>query len=168
MRFGLLGPLEMRDDSGAPVAVGGPQPRLVLAMLVAAGGRVVTADALPQGLGGAPPPSSAAGTLQSYISRLRRTLGTALVWEDPGYRLDADAAAVDFRRFEHLVTEGLALLDAGDLKAGRQTLVDADALWRGPRPPRVARPPPPPPPATRPGGRPPPPRPGPGGGAPPH
>src|SRR5213078_2229191 len=128
MRFGLLGPLEMRDGAGAPVAIGGPQQRLVLAMLLAAGGRLVTADALAQELWGDDPPASAAGTLQSYISRLRRALEGTLVWEEPGYRLDVGAGDVDFRRFEDLVTEGLALLDNGDLKGGRQVLVDADAL----------------------------------------
>ena len=43
-------------------------------MLLAAGGRVVTAEALVDILWGEDPPASAPGTLQSYISRLRREL----------------------------------------------------------------------------------------------
>ena len=39
MRFGVLGPLEVTNDGGVPVDVGGRQPRVVLAALVAAGGR---------------------------------------------------------------------------------------------------------------------------------
>ena len=31
MRFGILGPLEVRDEVGAPVALGGPRPRALLA-----------------------------------------------------------------------------------------------------------------------------------------
>ena len=108
MRFGLLGSLEVVDDDGTPVDVGGAQPRTVLALLLAANGRVVPVDTLLDALWGDDPPPSAAGTVQSYISRLRRSLepvrapgaaATVLVREPPGYRLAVDAAAVDARRF---------------------------------------------------------------------
>ncbi|HVL05263.1 MAG TPA: BTAD domain-containing putative transcriptional regulator [Acidimicrobiales bacterium] len=110
-------------------------------MLLAAGGRVVTAEALVDILWGEDPPASAPGTLQSYISRLRRELepdrarGTearVLVWEPPGYRLAVEAGDVDFRRFEALADEGRALLGAGRAGEERNVLLAADALWRGP------------------------------------
>jgi hypothetical protein len=41
MRFRLLGPLDVLDDAGKPVDVGGRQPRTLLAVLLAAGGRRV-------------------------------------------------------------------------------------------------------------------------------
>jgi DNA-binding SARP family transcriptional activator/tetratricopeptide (TPR) repeat protein len=141
MRFGLLGSLEVVDDSGAPVDVGGAQPRLLLAMLLAAGGRIVAVDALIEAVWSEHPPASAAGTLQSYVSRLRRQLepgraaggdAKVLLWEPPGYRLDVDREQVDFRRFERLADEGRELLDAGDAAEARTVLLDADALWRGP------------------------------------
>jgi DNA-binding SARP family transcriptional activator len=141
MRFGLLGTLEVTDRSGAPVDVGGAQPRTVLALLLAAAGQLVAADRLVDVIWGDEPPDSAAGTVQSYISRLRRTLEPdraprdppkLLLWEPPGYRLQVAEEDVDFRRFERLVARGRSELDAGSLDAGRRTLLEADSLWRGP------------------------------------
>jgi DNA-binding SARP family transcriptional activator len=141
MRFGLLGTLEVTDRTGAPVDVGGTQPRTVLALLLAASGQLVAADTLVDVIWGDDPPESAAGTVQSYISRLRRTLEPEraprdpprlLLFEPPGYRLQVAEDDVDFRRFERLVERGRAKLEAGRLDEGRRTLLDADALWRGP------------------------------------
>jgi len=133
MWFGALGPLEVRDDSGALVDIGGRQPRVVLGVLLAAGGRSVSADALIDAIWGDEPPASAAGTLQSYVSRLRRHVGAAVVvWDERGYRLDAAADAVDFRRFEALVDEGRNRLEAGDPAGASAALGQAESLWRGP------------------------------------
>jgi DNA-binding SARP family transcriptional activator/tetratricopeptide (TPR) repeat protein len=133
VRFGLLGPLTVLDDAGASVELGGRQPRLVLAALLVADGRAVSVEALIDAVWGERPPATATGTLQSYVSRLRRVLGAErLVWEDAGYRLDVDGGDVDFRRFESLAEAGRARLDAGDPRAARELLLEADALWRGP------------------------------------
>jgi DNA-binding SARP family transcriptional activator len=141
MRFGLLGSLSVLDDAGRPLDLGGNQSRAVLAVLLAAGGRVITAEALVDILWGEDPPASAPGTLQSYISRLRRALepdrtrgagARVLLWEPPGYRLAVDAGDVDFRRFEALADEGRALLGAGRPAEARDVLLAADGLWRGP------------------------------------
>jgi DNA-binding SARP family transcriptional activator len=141
MRFGLLGSLAVLDDAGRPLDLGGNQSRTVLAVLLAAAGRVVTAEALVDILWGEDPPASAPGTLQSYISRLRRELepdrargagARVLLWEPPGYRLAVEAGDVDFRRFEALADEGRALLAGGRPTEAREVLLAADALWRGP------------------------------------
>src|SRR5688572_19550794 len=137
MRFGLLGSLSVLDDAGRPLDLGGNQSRTVLAVLLGAAGRVVTAEALVDILWGEDPPASAPGTLQSYISRLRRELergGVAriLLWEPPGYRLAVEAGDVDFRRFEALADEGRTLLAAGRAGEARDVLLEAGALWRGP------------------------------------
>jgi DNA-binding SARP family transcriptional activator/tetratricopeptide (TPR) repeat protein len=133
VRFGVLGPLEVTDDGGDPVEVGGRQARLVLAALVAAGGRPVGADALIEVVWPDRPPATAPGTLQTYVSRLRRVLdGTDLVLDHAGYRLDLTDHAVDLRRFEELATAGHAELAAGRPVAARRALTDALALWRGP------------------------------------
>ena len=67
LEFRLLGNLEVVID-GAPVDVGGAQPRTVLAMLLVSGGRVVPAESIIAALWGDDPTGSAAGTLQSYIA----------------------------------------------------------------------------------------------------
>src|SRR4051794_23523426 len=92
LQFGLLGSLRVLDEHGTSLDLGGPQARVVLAMLVAADGRTVTVDALIDEVWGDHTPGSAAGTLQSYVSRLRRVLepkraagaSGLLRWEPPG------------------------------------------------------------------------------------
>ncbi|HEX6238298.1 MAG TPA: BTAD domain-containing putative transcriptional regulator [Acidimicrobiales bacterium] len=139
MQFRLLGNLEVIDDGGAALDIGGTQPRTVLAMLLVAPGRVVPAASIIDALWAESPPSSAAGTLQSYVSRLRRILGRAarrpgsevLAWDAPGYRLDVPRDSVDIHRFQALADEGRAQLDAGDPAAAHETLASALSLWRG-------------------------------------
>ena len=140
MEFRLLGSLEVIID-GEPVDVGGTQPRTVLAMLLVAGGRMVPAESMIEALWGNHPPDSAAGTLQSYVSRLRRVLvpgGTrgeaakVLAWDPPGYKLVVGAKALDAHRFEALADRGRGLLLAGDPEGARELLDDALRLWRGP------------------------------------
>lgn len=140
LQFGLLGTLEVVDGSGGSVDLGGLQPRTVLAVLLVAGGRVVTADTVLDELWGDDPPATATGTLQSYVSRLRRVLergaggngNRLLLWEPPGYRLAVAPEAVDFRRFEVLADEGRSLLAGGRHEEARRVLSSAEALWRGP------------------------------------
>ncbi|MFP5319852.1 MAG: BTAD domain-containing putative transcriptional regulator [Acidimicrobiia bacterium] len=132
LEFRLLGPLEVLVE-GVPVDVGGRQPRTLLAVLLAAGGRSVAVDRLADAIWGESRPASATGTLQSYVSRIRRRLGgePVLVSDDVGYRLRVDPSQVDFRRFETLVDEGRAALDTGRPDAARALLEEAERLWRG-------------------------------------
>ncbi len=141
MRFGLLGSLEIWTDEGATADLGGTQPRIVLAMLLGAGGHIVPVDTLIAAIWGDRVPPSASGTLQSYVSRLRRALepdrapgrpARMLRWEPPGYRLDVDTDEVDYRRFEQLADAGRAEMAGGRPDAARDLLVEALALWRGP------------------------------------
>jgi DNA-binding SARP family transcriptional activator/tetratricopeptide (TPR) repeat protein len=140
LQFGVLGSLVVHDDAGRALDLGGNQARTVLAVRLAAAGRVVTAETLVDVLWGDDPPASAPGTLQSYVSRLRRELepgrnrgedARILRWEPPGYRLAVDAGDVDFRRFEALADQGRALLAQRPAES-RDVLLEADALWRGP------------------------------------
>jgi DNA-binding SARP family transcriptional activator len=140
VEFRLLGSLEV-IIGGASVDVGGTQPRTVLAMLLVAGGRMVPAESIIEALWGHNPPDSAAGTLQSYVSRLRRVLvpggargeaAKVLAWDSPGYKLVVGASALDVHRFEALADQGRGLLLASDAEGARAVLDDALALWRGP------------------------------------
>jgi DNA-binding SARP family transcriptional activator len=133
LHYRLLGPLEVVDDDGRRIDVGGRQPRILLAVLLVAGGRRVTVDALADAIWSGEPPASATGTVQSYVSRLRRRLGPEqLTWDDAGYQLVVAAEQVDARRFEARAEEGRALLAAGRPEQARTVLQEAEALWRGP------------------------------------
>src|SRR5690606_9612468 len=110
-------------------------------MLLVSGGRVVPAESIIDALWGDSPPGSAAGTLQSYVSRLRRALGPGvgrgeagrvLLWDPPGYKLVIEPDALDARRFEALADRGRARLQEGDARDARALLEEALALWRGP------------------------------------
>uniref|UniRef100_UPI0008377D18 BTAD domain-containing putative transcriptional regulator n=1 Tax=Actinomadura kijaniata TaxID=46161 RepID=UPI0008377D18 len=123
MRFGVLGPLEVRTDGGEPVRVPDLKVRTLLACLLAHRGETVAADRLVDWLWGAEPPADPRATLRARVSQLRRTLedaepgARALVeTRPPGYRLAVPPHAVDAGRFEEAVARGEA---------------DALALWRG-------------------------------------
>jgi DNA-binding SARP family transcriptional activator len=136
----LLGPIEVRVD-GVPVDLGGPQQRAVVAHLALEAGHVVSVERLIDRLWGDDPPRTPLGTLQSYVSRLRRALeprrptGAApelLVSEAPGYVLRVDPEQVDVHRFRSLVLDARRVTDAGDHVGALARLDAALALWRGP------------------------------------
>jgi predicted ATPase len=132
VRFGVLGPLEVRSDSGDAVEIGGPRPRSLLAMLVLDAGRVVGVERLVDGIYGDAPPGDAANALQSQVSRLRRRLGGLIELHPAGYRLAVDPEQVDVHRFERLAGEGRRALAGGDHAGAARVLGEALGLWRGP------------------------------------
>jgi DNA-binding SARP family transcriptional activator len=134
VELGVLGEVRAVVDGVEVEELGGPQARVVLAALVVAGGRVVSAEALVDAVWPGEPPASASGTLHSYVSRLRRALGPAgplLERRGAGYRLAAPERAFDWWRFEDLAERGRAALLAGDAAGARELLLQAQSLWRG-------------------------------------
>ncbi|WP_308202887.1 BTAD domain-containing putative transcriptional regulator [Crossiella sp. SN42] len=126
MRFGVLGPLTAWTAQGTPAPVQEAKVRLLLAALLARGGRPVPADRLVLDLWGDAVPANPLGALQTKVSRLRRAIGRDLVESGPaGYRLRADT---DADRFTALLTA------AGDAppRERAELLVSALDLWRGP------------------------------------
>jgi len=127
----ILGPVEARRN-GETIHIGGHHQRAVLAALVLSANHSVRADELAWVVWGDDPPASAAGTIQSYISRLRHLLGTnAIVNEDHSYMLVAACEQLDACRFERLVHDARARL-ADDPGAALEASRAAIALWRGP------------------------------------
>ncbi|WP_433301262.1 AfsR/SARP family transcriptional regulator [Actinoplanes sp. CA-030573] len=140
LSVGVLGSLVVAAD-GVEQAPGGPAPRLLLHRLVIAGGRMVPIGELVTDIWGYDPPSSAVGSLQTYVSRLRKVFEPAttartdwqvLVRQGPGYALRLPPGSVDADRFATLAGEGADHLAAGDAEAARAVLDRALALWRGP------------------------------------
>ena len=136
--YSVLGPLRVESSDG-PVEIRGAKERLLLARLVAAGGRLVPTGELVDTLWGDEPPASAAKSLQTFVLRLRNTLEpdrrgspTVLVTEGPGYRLAVDPSQVDAERFARLARIGERSLADGRPENAAATLTEALALWRGP------------------------------------
>ncbi|MBI5090585.1 MAG: AAA family ATPase, partial [Actinobacteria bacterium] len=136
----VLGPVEVRRD-GQPIDLGGPQPRAIIAHLALEAGHVVSVERLIDRLWGDEPPSAPLGTLQSYISRLRRAVeparaaGTApqvLVSEAPGYVLRIAPEHIDAHRFATLVGDARKHAAAGNPVAALEAFDEALTLWRGP------------------------------------
>jgi DNA-binding SARP family transcriptional activator len=125
----VLGPVEAVHD-GAPLSLGGPQQRRVLAAMLAEPGRVLTCDALTDVLWPAgDAPDTARQTLISYISRLRSALGDGWVTTtDAGYAIGTSGAAVDYLRFIDQVDAARVDTPARQV----EVLDEALALWRGP------------------------------------
>ena len=110
MEFHILGPLEVIDDGGARVAVGGGRERALLTLLLLSANRVVPSERLADDLWAGNPPPSAAHGLRVHLSRLRKVLREAgaegvLVTRPPGYVVQVDPGAVDATRFEGLVAQ---------------------------------------------------------------
>ncbi|MHA6617437.1 BTAD domain-containing putative transcriptional regulator [Pseudonocardia sp. DLS-67] len=133
LRIGVLGPLQVNDGDGPPIAVGGPRPRALLVLLALQPGRTVPVEQLVDGQYGEDPPADAVGAVQAQVARLRRALPAGvLAFEGGGYRLVVDPADVDATAFERLAEQGRVLLAAGDPKGAAAALRSGLALWRGP------------------------------------
>jgi DNA-binding SARP family transcriptional activator len=141
VHFAVLGPLEARGDDGHRLELGPPKQRAVLALLVVAGGRVVSLDRLVDELwAGDEPPAQATLSLQSYVARLRRILEPGrdpkrpsglIVSRSPGWALSLTGHTVDATRFAELAEAGARQLTGGEPGRAVATLTDALALWRG-------------------------------------
>jgi DNA-binding SARP family transcriptional activator/pimeloyl-ACP methyl ester carboxylesterase len=137
MEFRILGPLQVIDDVGAEVPIGGGRERTLLVLLLLSANQVVSSSRLVEALWGDRPPDDPAHALRVHVSRLRRALREAgcdgvLVTRSPGYVVAVDAEAVDVGRFEALVAEARRCAGRGDHAAATATLRAALALWRGP------------------------------------
>ncbi len=95
----------------------------------------MSADVLVDIVWGASPPSSAASTLQSYVSRLRKVLEAAgevrLESEQSAYRLIAPRESIDVDEFDRRTADARECLDDGDPRAASDHLRAALALGRG-------------------------------------
>jgi predicted ATPase/DNA-binding SARP family transcriptional activator len=125
----VLGPLRVVD--GDRVIEIGPKERVVLARLAAAQGRVVPDDVLVDVLWLGRPPSSARKTLQGYVYRIRRAMGSSAIERtDTGYRL-GDDVDVDIDVVESIVAEGRQAVADGRQDAAAELFKQAGELFRG-------------------------------------
>ncbi len=126
----VLGPIDIVNPAG-PRPLAGRLVRLLLAALVVEVGHSVPTDRLCDTLWNGRPPDSAMNTLQSYVSDLRRHLGSAaIVMVDHSYELEPDQVGIDALEFERLLrqVENPACEPADQWHLCQQAL----RLWRGP------------------------------------
>ena len=136
----MLGPLEVRGESG-PIALSQGRPRRLLIALLLRVGRVVPSDVLIDDVWGERAPADPVNALQVQVSYLRRALELPPAGEAPalrtvggGYVLDVPPQSIDLHRFGRLVAsaaERLARQSPGEAEAALFELRSALELWRG-------------------------------------
>src|SRR4029079_5503588 len=109
--IGLLGPLQVRDETGRPVHVGGRQLRVLLTLLALNAGRVVPAGSLAGEVWPDDPPGNPGNALRTVISRPRAELAQpraehGIASHPAGHRLAGPPGAVDVMAFEELPPQG--------------------------------------------------------------
>ncbi|WP_243058245.1 BTAD domain-containing putative transcriptional regulator [Nocardioides sp. SR21] len=149
MEVSVLGPIEV-SLAGAPVDLGTPKQRALVAALALSRGWPVSVDAIVDLLWEDSAPPGVTATLQAYVSQLRKVMepnrerrapATVLVTVAPGYALRVPEESVDVERFQRTVEDvhrrvqplgwGRSPFDAGQLNAELAALDGALALWRG-------------------------------------
>ncbi|KAA2257589.1 AfsR/SARP family transcriptional regulator [Solihabitans fulvus] len=133
VEFRILGPLEV-SVGGQDVFPGGSKQRTVLAALLLARGRVLPDARLSALLWGEKPPATLNAQVYTYVSRIRKQLGskTSVCRRGPGYLLQLGDARFDYAEFERLRDVGHNALVMGTYDKAAQFLRRALDLWRGP------------------------------------
>ena len=137
MRYGILGPVEVRADDD-PLYVGGPRERRTLAALLLNANRQVRAERLAELLWDERPPPTAKAQIRNTIAALRRHLAARAGSQSPiesaagGYILRISDDQLDATAFDAHVRRGRALAGQGRLGDAGEALRVALGLWRGP------------------------------------
>ncbi|MGW2602179.1 BTAD domain-containing putative transcriptional regulator [Streptomyces klenkii] len=160
VRFQTLGPLRIRQD-GSEVPAGRPQQQAVLAALLAARGRPLTATQLLHAVWGEDDdrwPARPKRVLATHVYRIRQLpafspagaeagagadvsaranagtgtgTGAVLHQAGDGYRLSVEDGAVDMHRFDDAVRAAAAARRKGDLDGAHALLTRGLDLWYG-------------------------------------
>jgi DNA-binding SARP family transcriptional activator len=137
MEIRLLGPVELLSARG-PVPIGSAKQRALLAFLALHPQRLLTYDALIDGLWGHDPPDETLNALRFHVSRLRGILRQAddadrLRTRPGGYQLVLAEDAVDVLRFEKTIAAARRARSEGATpEAVSRAFHDALDLWVGP------------------------------------
>ena len=118
-RYRILGPIEVERD-GTVVELGARKQRAVLAVLLLAGGGVVSTDRLIDSVWSGEPPPSGTASLQAHISNLRRVLRdeahstSPIARTPPGYLIRLRPGELDVAVFGELCDATQAAVDRHD------------------------------------------------------
>lgn len=127
-----LGPLRVYAG-GREVAVGPPKQRAMFAVLALSTNSLVSRDDLIDRLWDSTPPTTAAGSVHTYLSGLRQALsglGEPLVNSGSGYTLQLDPEQVDARVVERLAAQARADRARHEPTSAVTAYGEALARWR--------------------------------------
>jgi DNA-binding SARP family transcriptional activator len=135
LQIRLFGPLAIEDARTlGPRDLGGNRPKQVLEILLTARGHRVPTDRLADLLWGEQLPQNAAGSLQTFVSVLRRHLASdrerareLVVTEAEAYRFATDLVDLDLDRFDQLLERSAHQ----PTRSARRSLEEALGLVRG-------------------------------------
>ena len=139
MVVALLGSVEIGPAGGVMAPVAQPRLRVLLGLLGVTEGRVVTAEALVDGLWGEEWSPGRERNLHALVYQLRRRLaalepgkgGARLARAGAGYRLTLGPGELDVAVFRDLARLGREAARAGDAAGARELLGQALGVWRG-------------------------------------
>ncbi|WP_422772334.1 BTAD domain-containing putative transcriptional regulator [Plantactinospora sp. WMMC1484] len=132
MLYHVLGPVAVHR-SGDSLALGGPKPRALLAVLLLNAGRVVSEERLIAMVWGDELPPSARGQLQTHVSALRKALGaTVILRRPPGYLIDVRPGELDLDELDDALAQARVDMAMRQPAAAATRLRAALALWTGP------------------------------------
>ncbi|GAA1972818.1 tetratricopeptide repeat protein [Amycolatopsis minnesotensis] len=131
-RLAVLGALEVTRD-GQRVPVRAAKHRALLAVLALGANTVVRREEIVDVLWGESPPQSCANLVHTYVSALRRALGSPgrIASVQGGYRLLVDATEFDLLRFDQLAATARSLEDGRPAEA-MAAYAEAVRCWRAP------------------------------------
>ncbi|MGW6016131.1 BTAD domain-containing putative transcriptional regulator [Streptomyces sp. NPDC055210] len=134
-RIAVLGPVRA-TRRGEEIDLGSPQQRTVLVALLFAQGATVPVEGLIDAVWGTDVPSSARGTLRTYVHRLRRVLdageGPSMVASaGNGYRLDTARIVLDLEDFQRLFNQAERAVERGEFEDAAADLRTGLGLWQG-------------------------------------
>ena len=135
----LLGPVEIGPAGGVMAPVAQPRLRVLVGLLGVTEGRVVTGEALVDGLWGEEWSPGRERNLHALVYQLRRRLavlepgkgGARLARAGAGYRLTLGPGGLDVAVFRDLARLGREAARAGDAAGARELLGQALGVWRG-------------------------------------
>ena len=137
LRYSVLGPVRAWRDNDE-IDLGSPQQQAILAVLLLREGTLTTIEELVDAIWSEEPPRTAAGTVRTYVSRLRRVLDPEARRASPaiesfsgGYAMRVPSDAVDLGVFRKHLARAQMAQPRADHAAVAAALRDALALWQG-------------------------------------
>ncbi|MFC4078550.1 BTAD domain-containing putative transcriptional regulator [Amycolatopsis samaneae] len=139
LRVQVLGSVRAWRD-GTEIDLGSAHRRAVFAVLAFSAGDTVSRHELVDALWGDEPPTSASGSIYTYVSGLRRAVdpgqaprsgGGLLASTGSGYTLRVGRDGVDVHRFDALRADAVRRRAAGEPREAVADLDAALALWTG-------------------------------------